>query len=264
MTLARHDRAADTGSQRQKPARRDAASAASAERPRLTDATGDLRESLIALQRLAGNQAVTGLLVGTAPTVLRLALYDGPPLAPGNYKYGDVILGLDPKSMRKVLTDRAASTGLVAERKWKADFVADMQAAPAGQLHKYEDPSAKQTVSVEPTLASNADRGQREIEESATAAQRQFQQDMLALVGSMLDASDAKLKAEAKRYGFPDHDSIFNAKPPSAGQAAVAGSLPASEEVRGAIRAAKVLLDGKRKLRSVREANAKLGPFLAT
>jgi hypothetical protein len=259
MTLAKDDRPSDAKARRPELAR---PATGSAEQRQLANATGDLRKNLIALQRLAGNHAVTGLLAGFPPTVLRLALYDGPPLAPGNYKYGDVILGLDPNAMRKVLTDRAGSAGLVAERKWKADFVADMQATPTAQVHKYEDPGAKQTISVEPTLATNADRGQREIEDSASAAQRQFQQDLLSLVGSMLDASEGKLQAEAKRYGFPDHDSIFNPQPPSAGQAAVAGSLPASEEIRGAIRAAKVLLDGKKKLRSVREANAKLGPFI--
>lgn len=279
MTLAREQRPADSEHTERNPARSASPPTPTTLRPHVIVNT-HARSNLAALQRLVGNGTVSALIAGPSagaiaapiadPTpaliagpipVQRLALQDGPPLAPGNYRYGDEIIGLDAKSMRRVLTDRAAKGGLVAERKWKADFVTDMQAM-SGSPRKYEDPDRKQTVSVEPTLATNAEQGQREIDQSASAAQRQFQQDMLTMVRGMLDASEAKLKAEAKRYGFPDHDSIFKPKLASAGQAAVAGALPASEELRGAMRAAKVLVDGKQKLKSVQEANAKLGPIL--
>lgn len=213
--------------------------------------------ALVALQRLAGNQAVL-----TLPHLQRLALVDGPPLAPGNYRYGNDIVSVDAKAMNKLLTDMAGRNGLVAERKWQAEFVAAMLGTPSGNVHKYEDPTKGQTVSVEPTMATNAEQGQRGVDEGVSAAQKQFQQDLLGTVSSTLDSSESRLLAEGKRYGFPNQESILNPTPMNAGQAAISASMPWSEEIRGMMRAAKALVDGKQKLKKAKDANAKMGPFL--
>ncbi|HEV2782026.1 MAG TPA: hypothetical protein VGX25_21765 [Actinophytocola sp.] len=219
--------------------------------------------AILGLQHQAGNRAVTGLFVqgSGGPTLQRLALQDGPPLAPGHYRYGSAILGLAPAAMRTFLAGMAGTDGLEAERKWQQGFVADMRATTTGG-HSYEDPELKQSVKVEPTLATNAERAQADVESQAAAAQAQFQQQLLGSVRGMLASSEQKIEGEARRYGFPDHDSIFNPKPLTAGQAALGPSMPGGDDVRGAIRAAKELLDGKRKVRKARESVAKLGPLL--
>ncbi|NEL70351.1 hypothetical protein G3V86_24920, partial [Escherichia coli] len=101
--------------------------------------------ALGALQRSAGNRAVSGLLTA-APrpeaAVQRTALTDGPPLAPGHYRYGDVIVSLDERGMRTTLRDMAAAKGLEAEREWQQRFVTDMRAV--SRPRSYDDPATRQ------------------------------------------------------------------------------------------------------------------------
>jgi len=227
--------------------------------------------SILGLQRTAGNRAVAGLLGPTAlgaqalageTALQRLQLQVAPPpYAPGTYRYGSAIVSLAPGAMRTLLTGMAGTDGLEAERTWERGFVADMRAQTTG-LHSYDDPEHKQSVAVEPTLATDAERAQTEVDTQASATETQFQQQLLGSVRTMLDSSQQKIEAEARRYGFPDTDSIFNPRPVTAGQAALGPSMPGSDDIRGVIRAAKELLDGKRKVRKARESVAKLGPLL--
>jgi hypothetical protein len=227
-----------------------------------------------ALQRAAGNRAMSRWLtarsrnpspapspVGSAGVMQRVALQDGPPLAPGNYRYGDVIIGLSPAAVRSTLTDKAAKDGLPAERIWKDTFVGDMR-AQSGKPHSYDDPDAKQTVSVEPTMASRAEQAQGQLESQVTAVQTQFQQELLGSVRTMLGSSEKKLQAEGHRYGFPDDESIFRPKPTTVGQATLQPSMPESAELRGAMDGAKTLLDGKKKVKAARDTINKSGPIL--
>ena len=216
------------------------------------------------LQRLMGNRAVTSMIVRSAAdpsrTVHRLALVDGPPLAPGNYRYGNVIVSLEPKPLRSALEAMAGKEGLPAERKWVQAFIADMWAQDG--KHKYEDPSAKQTVNVEATLADRAQKADTDIVVQVGAVQTQFQQQLLTTVGGMLSSSEQKLEAEGRRYGFPDTESIFRPKPVSAGAAAIGPSMPGSDDLRGMMSGAKQLLDGKKKLAKARATISASGPIL--
>ena len=216
------------------------------------------------LQRLVGNRAVTSMIVRSAAdpsrTVHRLALVDGPPLAPGNYRYGNLIVSLEPKPLRSTLEAMAGKEGLPAERKWVQEFIADMRGQDG--KHKYEDPSAKQTVNVEATLADRAQKADADIVVQVGAVQTQFQQQLLTTVGSMLSSSEQKLEAEGRRYGFPDTESIFRPKPVSAGAAAIGPSMPGSDDLRGMMSGAKQLLDGKKKLAKARAAISASGPIL--
>jgi hypothetical protein len=155
------------------------------------------QRNLLGLQRLAGNRAVADR-IGGCPSdgngvLQRVALEDGPPLAPGNYRYGEVIVALKPAAMRATLTDMAAGNGLAAEQRWQQAFVTDMRAQ--GGKHSYEDPDVKQTVSVEPTLADRADEAQTQITSQVGAVQTQFQQSMLNSVRDLLSTSEKKLQA---------------------------------------------------------------------
>jgi hypothetical protein len=89
MTLAREQQCADSKHIRRKPVR-SAVLANLAEQRQGPGGPGrDVRTNLASLQRLAGNQAVATLIAAAPTPVLHLALQDGPPLAPGNYRYGD-------------------------------------------------------------------------------------------------------------------------------------------------------------------------------
>jgi hypothetical protein len=222
------------------------------------------QRNLLGLQRLAGNRAVADRM-GEHPSpgdaiLQRLALEDGPPLAPGNYRYGEVIVALKPGAIRATLTDMAAGNGLAAEERWQQAFVTDMRAQ--GAKHSYEDPDAKQTVSVEPTLADRADEAQTQIIAQVGAIQTQFQQSMLNSVRDLLSTSEKKLYAEGHRYGFPDDESIFQPKPLSAMGEAITPSMPGSDDLRGIMAGAKQLLDGKHKLQKARDTIAASGPIL--
>ena len=60
-------------------------------------------------------------------------------------------------------------------------------------------------MDVEPTLATEAERGQAEVERQAGATQNAFQHQLLGSVRNMLDSSERKIEAEGRRYGFPDN-----------------------------------------------------------
>ena len=140
------------------------------------------------------------------------------------------------------------------------DFVADMRVQDS--KHKYEDPSAKQTVNVEATLADRAQKADAGIVVQVGAVQTQFQQQLLTTVGTMLSSSEQKLEAEGRRYGFPDNESIFRPKGVSAGAAAIGPSMPGSDELRGMMGGAKELLDGKKKVAKARATVNASGPIL--
>ncbi len=274
--MMEHLAAPETGHRRDAPAA-----------PRVTDApTG----AVVGLQRAAGNRAVADLLAartspgarpsrsatglrplpaagpsgvtpGKVSTVQRLALREGPPMAPGNYQYGSAIVSVEAGAMTKLLVGMAAKDGLAAERTWQRAFVTDMRGQTA-DLHSYDDPVRKQSVKVEPTLATEAEQGQAEVERQAGATQNAFQQQLLGSVRNMLDSSERKIEAEGRRYGFPDNESIFRPKPVSAGAATIAPSMPGGEETRGVIKGAKDLLDGKKKVKAARDQVGKLGPLM--
>ncbi len=223
---------------------------------------------MLALQRSVGNRAVSRWVGGSAVatpgpgrSVQRVALQDGPPLAPGNYRYDTVIVGVAPAAMTTTLTDMAAHDGLPAERAWQQAFVADMR-AQSGKPHSYEDPDTRQTISVEPMLASRAEQGQTKVDTQVGAVQTQFQQELLGSVRGLLSSSEKKLQAEGHRYGFPDDESIFRPRPVTAGASAIQPSLPESKELSGAMDGAKKLLDGKKKVKAARDTIAKSGPIL--
>lgn len=159
---------------------------------------------LLGLQRLAGNQAVASWVrpIPSPDVVLqRVPLEDGPPLAPGNYRYGQI-----------------ASTRPPCARpcpRWPV--------AMAWQ----------QTVKVEPTIANRAEDAQAQITTQAGAVQTQFQQSLLNSVRELLANSEKKLQAEGRRYGFPDDESIFRPKAVSAGASAIMPSMPGSDDLRG-------------------------------
>ena len=221
------------------------------------------RTDVLGLQRWAGNRAVAGLM-GPPPSprliVQRIGLEEGPPLAPGNYRYGQQIVSLDPAAMRATLADMAGRDGLAAERAWQWTFVADMRAQ--GGKHSYEDPVAKQSVKVEPTIAGRAEDAQAQVNTQVSAVQTQFQQSLLNSVRDLLANSEKKLQGEGRRYGFPDDESIFRPKPTSAGASAILPSMPGSDDLRGVVGGAKQLLDAKVKLKKARENIAKSGPIL--
>lgn len=223
---------------------------------------------LLALQRTVGNEAVVRFTDGSGPlaptparVLQRLALQEGPPLAPGNYRYGTEIVSLDQNALRTMLSGKVAREGLDAERTWEQSFAADMR-AQSGKPRSYEDPSSNQTVAVEPMLATRADATQQQLDTQCAATQTQFQQQLLVSVGTVLDTSEKKLEAEGRRYGFPDTESIFQPRPVSAGQAAVQPEMPGSADLRGVMGGAKQLQAGKQKVKKARENIAKSGPIL--
>ena len=217
-------------------------------------------DALRVLQPAAGNQAVVQLVAGALPrlpSVQRLRLDDGPPVAPGHYRYGSTIVGLDPKDMRDVLTGVAVARGLPGERRWQETFVVDMRGEP--NPHQFED--GTQSVHVEQKLAANAVQGQEALEKEARDTQDKFQQELLGKVRSLLDTSEKQVQAEARRYGFPDDRSVLEPQPLTAGQSAALLGLPEAAELKKLAVAAKDLLDGKRKLNKARKDVAGMGAF---
>ena len=89
-------------------------------------------------QRDEDAEAGGGILGGFGPAsdrevvLQRVPLEEGPPLAPGNYRYGQTIVSLNPAAMRSTLTDMAGREGLAAETTWQQSFVADMRAQGGG------------------------------------------------------------------------------------------------------------------------------------
>jgi hypothetical protein len=221
------------------------------------------RGGMLRLQRSAGNRAVaalTGPAARPPVRVQRIPLEEGPPLAPGNYRYGTTIVPLDPVKLRATLSDMAGRQGLAAEKTWLQAFAADMRSQDG--KHSYQDPVANQTVNVESAFATRGEAAQAQIVEQVGAVQTQFQQSLLGSVRELLDNSEKKLQAEGRRYGFPDDMSILKPKPVSAGESAILPSMPASDDLRGVMVGAKKLLDGKKKLAAARATIQKSGPIL--
>jgi Domain of unknown function (DUF4157) len=199
--------------------------------------------------------------VNTPAAIQRLRLEEGPPLAPGNYRYGDKIVSLDEKQMRKMLTEMIVKQGLKEERIWQQAFVEDLRSQKIN-LHSYEDQNNKQSISVEPTIATRTEQIQNSIETEIGTVESQFQQGLLKSVRTILDASEKQIYKEAHRYGLADDEAIFQPKPTTAGQGALQGSLPESKELRQLMSDAKELLDGKRKVKKARKQVSDLGPIL--
>jgi Domain of unknown function (DUF4157) len=226
-----------------------------------TTATSVQAPSTPVIQRRPDERAAIQTALAHRLNVQRLRLQEGPPLAPGNYLYGDKIISLDAGVMRQFLTDMAVSDGLTAEAQWQEAFAADMRSQSANP-HSYEDPVGKQTVVVETALANRADQAQQAVDGQVHAVQQQFQQQLLGSVGAILDRSELQVQAEGRRYGFPDDESILQPKPVSAGAAALGPALPGAKDLNHLMTAARTLLTAKRKLAKARQDIAKLGPFL--
>jgi hypothetical protein len=213
------------------------------------------------IQRQPDERAAIQTALAHRLNVQRLRLQDGPPLAPGNYLYGNKIVGLDAGVMRQFLTRMAVDDGLTAEAQWQEAFAADMRSQTAN-LHSYEDPVNQQTVVVETALASRSDQAQQAVDSQVYAVQLQFQQQLLGSVRAILDRSELQVQAEGRRYGFPDDKSILQPKPVTAGAAALGPALPGAKDLNHLMTAAKTLLTAKRKLAKARQDIAKLGPLL--